>query len=71
MAVNASSCPLCGKANLCAMELEKTTEVVQPPCWCASLKMDASLLGKIPLSQRGLACICQDCSTRIQTPRPT
>jgi hypothetical protein len=71
MPLDASVCPLCGKANQCAMEAEKATGRAQPPCWCAGLKMDASLLEKIPANQRGLACVCQDCATMMQTPPST
>ncbi len=69
--LDASVCPLCGKANLCAMELEKATGIAQPACWCTGLKMDAELLAQIPAASRNLACICQACATRIQTPQTT
>jgi Cysteine-rich CWC len=64
-------CPLCGNSNQCAMEVEKTTGIAQPPCWCASLTIGEDLLAAIPEDSRGLACICSACAHRNQTSQPT
>lgn len=58
----ASHCPLCGKANQCAMEVEKATGEKQPPCWCTRVDFSAELLEKVPLEARGKACICEACA---------
>ena len=62
----ASYCPLCGKVNQCAMEVEKATGVKQPPCWCTQVDFSAELLEKVPAPARGTACICEDCARRPQ-----
>jgi hypothetical protein len=61
---NPEVCPVCGKANLCAMELEKTTGQAQGPCWCTRVDFSAEVLGNIPAPARGKACICEACATR-------
>ena len=33
--IDQSLCPLCGKANRCAMEIEKETGEKQAACWCS------------------------------------
>jgi hypothetical protein len=58
----ANCCPICGRANLCAMELEKQSGMKQPPCWCASMEFTAELLAQIPPAARGLACVCANCA---------
>lgn len=60
---DASSCPLCGAANQCAMEIERTTGVPQPPCWCTQVDFGAQLLERLPAAARGKACICQTCTS--------
>jgi hypothetical protein len=54
-------CPLCGQANECAMEIERTTGVLQPPCWCSQVKFEAALLSRIPEHVRGKSCVCPAC----------
>jgi len=55
-------CPLCGKPNRCAMEVEHETGVKQPPCWCTEVKFEAALLSSLPEQARGTACICAACA---------
>jgi len=55
-------CPLCGKVNQCAMEVEQATGVKQPPCWCTRVDFSAELLEQLPLAARGKACICGACA---------
>jgi hypothetical protein len=54
-------CPLCGGDNRCAMEIERETGEVQPPCWCMDATFSAALFESIPLAARGQACICARC----------
>jgi hypothetical protein len=58
----AANCPLCGKPNRCAMEVEKATGEKQPPCWCTQVDFSADLLAKVPREQQRLACICAECA---------
>jgi hypothetical protein len=61
---SATYCPLCGKANECAMEVEKATGVKQPPCWCTQVDFSADLLAQLPTETRGKACICEACARK-------
>ncbi len=60
--VNASLCPLCGQANQCAMDIEKTTGIAQGPCWCVGMDFSADLLAKVPVAAQNQACICANCA---------
>ncbi len=60
-------CPLCGQANLCAMEAERLTGVQQGPCWCTRVDFNRAALQHIPTAARGKACICQACATQAGT----
>ncbi|HPH13857.1 MAG TPA: cysteine-rich CWC family protein [Burkholderiaceae bacterium] len=60
--VDPNLCPLCGQLNECAMEVERTTGVKQPPCWCSQAKFEATLLSRIPEHARGKACLCSACA---------
>jgi hypothetical protein len=55
-------CPLCGAANRCAMELERSSGLKQPPCWCTQVEFKREVLERIPAPARGLACICGACA---------
>lgn len=57
-----SQCPLCGKQNLCAMEVARATGQDQPPCWCTTVHFEAALLARIPPDKRRLACVCAACA---------
>jgi hypothetical protein len=65
-ALNQSLCPLCGKTNECAMEIEKATGVKQAACWCVGMDFSADLLAKVPASAQGQACICAACLSQGQ-----
>ena len=58
----ATQCPLCGKANQCAMEVQRVTGQPQPPCWCTQVDFSPELLERLPPQARGVACICADCA---------
>lgn len=62
--LDATLCPLCGKRNLCAMEVERETGQKQPPCWCTQVDFSADLLARVPGDRKDLACICQACAAR-------
>jgi Cysteine-rich CWC len=62
--INASLCPLCGKSNLCAMEMEKETGEKQAPCWCVNVDFSANLLSSLPSTARGRSCICAACAAK-------
>jgi hypothetical protein len=52
------------------MEVERSTGVKQPPCWCTQVKFEQATLERIPPQARRLACICRACATtREETPR--
>ena len=63
-ALDPTACPLCGKPNLCAMEIERTTGVKQESCWCTQLDFSDELLDQVPAEAQNLSCICADCSRR-------
>ena len=55
-------CPLCGRSNQCAMEIERTTGEAQPPCWCTQVDFGAELLARVPAQAERLSCICPACA---------
>jgi hypothetical protein len=59
-----SRCPLCGAANVCAMEIERESGIAQPPCWCMSARFTEALLASVPADARGQACICASCAAK-------
>ena len=59
-------CPLCGQPNQCAGEVERTTGVPQPPCWCTQREFSAELLQRVPEALRGKACICPACVLGVE-----
>ncbi|HSH89211.1 MAG TPA: cysteine-rich CWC family protein [Ramlibacter sp.] len=63
---SATRCPLCGRENQCAMEIERATGVQQPPCWCMEVDFTAELLATLPPQARGIACICRACAQADQ-----
>lgn len=61
-AIDPSLCPLCGRANRCAMEVERETGLKQPPCWCTRVDFSEDLLSRVPAQARRQACICAACA---------
>ena len=57
-------CPLCGKQNQCALEIERATGVKQPPCWCTKVQFHPSVLERVQTPARGKVCVCQTCATQ-------
>ncbi len=66
-AINASVCPLCGKNNQCAIEIEKATGIAQGRCWCVGIDFSADLLAKVPDAAQSQACICATCAKNPAT----
>jgi hypothetical protein len=60
--IDPSRCPLCGKPNSCAMELEKATGQPQGPCWCTQVDFNQGMLDRIPPQARAKACVCAECA---------
>ncbi|MGE4241353.1 cysteine-rich CWC family protein [Ramlibacter sp.] len=60
--LDATACPLCGKPNRCAMEVERESGVKQPPCWCLGVDFSAELLARVPAEKQRMACICSACA---------
>jgi len=48
-------CPICGGRNDCGMAAGKSD------CWCASVKISAEALEKLPEGARGKVCVCRSC----------
>lgn len=59
--IDPTRCPICGADNRCAMEIERETGEVQPPCWCVSASFPPGLLDRLPEAARGKACLCARC----------
>ena len=69
--IDPSRCPLCGQDNRCAMEIERDTGQVQPPCWCVDATFSPGLFARIPTEARGQACICAACVAKaLHAPEP-
>jgi len=56
-------CPLCGKANHCAMEVQRATGTDPGPCWCTTVTFGAGLLARVPPAAQRRACVCATCAT--------
>ena len=57
------TCPLCGRPNQCAMEIERATGVAQGACWCTEVNFSPELLASIPAPARGASCVCAACAS--------
>ncbi|MEP6781300.1 MAG: cysteine-rich CWC family protein [Gemmatimonadaceae bacterium] len=53
--IDPAICPLCAERNDCAMVDGGKT------CWCFTASIPRETLERIPVEQRGLACICRKC----------
>jgi hypothetical protein len=52
-------CPLCGGPNDCVPAGCGRFDV---DCWCSQARIPAAVLDRVPVEQRGLACICRRCA---------
>ncbi|MFM6992679.1 MAG: cysteine-rich CWC family protein [Rhodoferax sp.] len=59
---DASSCPLCGQANACAMESAKASGLPAAACWCVGASFAPALLARVPEALRNRACVCSACA---------
>ena len=55
----ASTCPLCGQANQCAI----TAGLPAESCWCMQEPVSREALAQLPAEARGKACICPACGS--------
>jgi len=62
-------CPLCGRANACALAGRPAADPAapadaaeRPDCWCAALRIDPAILARVPEAARGRACLCRRCA---------
>ncbi|MBX7187910.1 MAG: cysteine-rich CWC family protein [Vicinamibacteria bacterium] len=62
-AVDSSTCPLCLRANDCAMARSAS------PCWCEPLSIPAEVLARVPEAYRGAVCICRRCAEGAEAPK--
>jgi hypothetical protein len=53
-----ANCPICGEANQCQL---CTDSAYKGPCWCASVKIPAELLARVPAEDVNKSCICKRC----------
>ena len=66
---NPTRCPLCGRTNQCALEIERATGLAQPPCWCTQATFEPETMARIPALAQGKACLCPDCAATIKAGR--
>ena len=62
-AIDPAICPLCGSANMCAMEVAKATGKTVERCWCVDAMFTAELFRALPEDAKGKACICAECAS--------
>ncbi|MFN4118769.1 cysteine-rich CWC family protein [Acidovorax sp.] len=58
-APSASTCPLCGGANQCAITAGQPAE----SCWCMARVIEPEALRALAPGARGKACICPACGS--------
>ncbi len=56
--VNERICPLCGRANQCALAAGGDAA----DCWCRDVVIDTAILQRLPDAAVGKACICRACA---------
>ena len=65
-AIDPAICPLCGSANMCAMEVAKATGKPVERCWCVDVVFTPELLKALPEEAKGKACVCNNCAANAQ-----
>ena len=63
-AVDPTICPLCGSANMCAMEVDEATGKPLERCWCVDAVFTPKLLESLPEGVKGMACVCSKCANK-------
>jgi hypothetical protein len=56
---DAPLCPLCGAANGCVAAASASFDT---PCWCVDVRFSDDVLARVPVAQRGRACVCRRCA---------
>lgn len=56
-----TSCPVCDGPNGCVPAASGRFDGA--PCWCTTAGFSPALLGRVPQSLRGKACVCGDCAS--------
>jgi len=59
----ASLCPLCRRANGCALAAAAGGQAVATPCWCVTAAMAPAALARASAIDGGAACVCAACAT--------
>lgn len=55
----AFTCPLCGRANQCAVAAAGRFDV---PCWCSGAVIHPAVLARVAPADQGRACLCPACA---------
>jgi hypothetical protein len=58
--VRGSVCPLCQRANGCAMASDGGDDAA--PCWCVGALLDPVALARATALDGGLSCVCAACA---------
>lgn len=58
--IDAANCPLCQKANACALEAKS-----DKPCWCIEQVFSPKVRSSIEQLGNRQACVCQACVKRL------
>jgi Cysteine-rich CWC len=59
--VTVSLCPLCRRANGCAMA---SGEAGATPCWCFAADLDRTALARAFAVDGGASCVCAACAAK-------
>ena len=65
--IDPAGCPVCGRANHCAVEIAKAAGRPVKPCWCVDAVFTPELLAKVPQAAQGMACVCPVCAASPKT----
>lgn len=60
-----ATCPLCGRANHCAIADGRST------CWCYTARVPDALLARVPEEDRLRRCVCEACIEDSRQQLPT
>jgi hypothetical protein len=55
-----SVCPLCERANGCAMASASSDDAA--PCWCVATSLDPGALTRATALDGGVSCVCAACA---------
>jgi hypothetical protein len=58
----ASVCPLCRRANGCAMAASDGGGDAASPCWCVAAAIDPATLARASAHDGGRSCVCAACA---------